>query len=146
MNLEPTDIAYIAAILDAEGTVTIQRQSGRKRTRTPSFQVRVMAVNSDPRLIYFLLDKVGGRAYSQLPANPKWSRMHRWQLVGPQARELLAVVRPYLILKGEVADLVMSLPQRSKGYPGSLQTDVLAEQERITSAVRVLNQRGRKVV
>lgn len=83
--------AYIAGIIDGEGTITIERRSGRA-TSTPA----VYVASTDRELLEWLESRLGGCICKR----PKRSEHHKlswdWKLRGDSALALLADVRPYL--------------------------------------------------
>jgi hypothetical protein len=141
-----TDLAYLAGLIDGEGTIRV----GRFKAPGIRYQVQLLLVNTDVRMIEHAQRVTGlGIVYQSkadrtgaIPAN--WNPVHRWQVVSRQAAEAIKLVRPYLVVKAELADLVLSMPTRSKGR-GPHDAAVLAEQERIYDIVRELNRRGRHI-
>ncbi len=141
--------AYIAAMVDAEGVITVTKFKGRgvhsKNGREWLIRPLVLVTNSHAGLIGFLRQATGlGVTYTSLkpPKQPNWSRIHRWQVVSAQARQLLIEIRPYLVIKAHLADVILSMPVQSKG--GKRQEDALAyeRQLEIVEIVRALNDRG----
>jgi hypothetical protein len=139
-----TDLAYLAGLIDGEGTITI----GRITRPGLRYQAKLLLVNTDLHLVEHAQTVTGvGIIYRSkadqtgvIPAN--WNPVHRWQVVARQACAAIQLVRPYLVAKADLADLVLSMPTRSKGR-GPNDAAILIEQARIFELVRDLNRRGR---
>lgn len=117
-QLTPTELAYLAGIIDGEGTITIIRatKKWRENTRvvlTPTVQVH----NTNENLLRWLSDKLGmvvfsrDRRLSTMPRNqpikstPKTS--YSMNIVGYRCFRLLQAIEPYLIIKREQAATVI---------------------------------------
>jgi hypothetical protein len=134
-------------MIDGEGVITIQRTKGRGtkgQGREWGMRGLVMVTNSHAGLIGFLRDVTGlGITYRAKSAGkPEWSLVHRWQVVGDQARRLLEPLIPYLVLKRELAEIVVSFPRQSKGGKLAIDDVIYEEQLRRWAQTRVLNRRG----
>lgn len=141
---------YIAAITDGEGTITISRRKGRgKRSingQIWQYKLVIIITNSHAGLIGFLKDISGvGTTYeSKQTFNPHWSTVHRWQIIAKQARDLLTEIRPYLVVKSEIADMVLNMPMQTKGGRKESDKTIYQEQEQYYELAKRLNKRGRK--
>lgn len=93
------DRAWTAGIVDGEGCIGAYIQNGCGRT-----QLQVAVGNTDERMIS-RLEKLWG--------NKSWyrgklyggRRFWKWQTTDKRAGEFLKQIRPYLVVKGEQADL-----------------------------------------
>jgi hypothetical protein len=138
-------IAYVAGLIDGEGTITIARQR-RGSSPTWRYQPRLLVVNTDLRLIEAVRHALNvGIVYQSkadrtgaIPAN--WNPVHRFQATAQQAIYALKIVRPYLIAKAEHADIVLDMPTRSKNHRD---TSAVAGQVAAFEAIARLNRRGR---
>jgi len=135
--------AYIAGLLDADGSVGIDRSLSKSNAYKYNYRVRIIITNSNYDVICWLKDIVGvgcshrtGRAYK---AN--WSPVHRWQVVAESARLVLKEIEPYMIIKKDLAKMAINFP--SKGRVGKMRTtEDYREQERLYWKFKELNQRG----
>jgi len=143
--LTVAEAAYIAGMIDADGTATVTR-------RGDLVMPLVLIVNTDLGLIDWLLTTIGAGCAYETKTEPKrpdqskarWNKVHRYQLTGRKAQSLLTACRPYLLVKSRQADLVISLPQRGRDFPNSANDNQKAEAAAILASVRALNQRGLK--
>jgi len=98
--LQPAELAYIAGVIDGEGTIGIYR------LRSPSrYQMKLCISNTSWPLLEWIRERVGGALVCVAKATSK----HRegWQLVVSQyqAAPLLLGCREYLQVKQAQADL-----------------------------------------
>ena len=150
-RLSETDLAYLAGLIDADGTVTFQVSSGRRKNGDTAMPVpMVLIVNSDFALIEWLKEVIGyGCAYETKTRPTRadqnevhWSKVHRFQLTGRPAIALLRRALPYLRIKRERAELAMRMPMRHWHYKHTA-----APHHRETAAIllaqmRTQNRRG----
>jgi len=153
-EITDTQAAYIAGIIDGEGCVTFAKSFNTKTQKRPTFKALVLCVNTDHGVIDYLHQTLGcGITYKpkKNPTNPRWNPLLRYQASSGDARDILRRIRPYMIIKGEIADTVLSLPQRNRTYWGKPGTQryadgmaVYEEQLAIVARVRAMNKRGVK--
>ena len=100
-NLPVKDKAYAAAMLDGEGYVYANRIA-RARDSTMQTMYQVGIVQDDTRLLEWLENKFGGKIYHRN------GKVDRWQCTNQlDIYNFLTVVRPYMMLKCDVADLMI---------------------------------------
>ena len=97
--------SYFAGLIDGEGCIGLHSH-GAKKHRRITIGV-AMTCEKTVRALHAHFG-VGGVALIK-SANPKWKDQWRWRTSARVAREVLEVIRPYLITK---AELVESLPQK----------------------------------
>lgn len=139
----PTNAAYLAALIDGEGTIGIYRANG-VRSLSPSFYVQVTVVNTNTDLMAWLSENIGGRVDKRSDTtsrDPRHKHPYHWRVHGPNAELLLNAVRPYLVCKGSQADVALQL--RAMHQAGRVLTpeDVAARQA-LKDRMHVLNARG----
>ena len=143
-KLSDVDAAYIAGLIDADGTVTV---SGRD---APS--PMVLVVNGNMPLIRWLLSTIGGGCAYETKTRPTrpdqndahWNAVHRFQITGLKAVALLEQVSRFMRVKHRQASLVMSVPMRGRDFPLSATAEQRARSFLVRDEIRALNQRGRK--
>lgn len=100
-----TELAYLAGIIDGEGTITLATGSGRPEHGRPFVQVS----NTNYKLAEWIREKVniqfGFFEYDRHPEKQKKNFLFQWR--GPFGAEILHLVLPYLILKRKQAELVL---------------------------------------
>ena len=90
--LDPASAAYIAGLVDGEGTVTLTRlHLGENRRLVVSIS------NSDLRLLEFVLGRVGvGKITRKRTYRPQHAPAFAFQVSGRQALALLLRITPYM--------------------------------------------------
>jgi hypothetical protein len=77
---------------------------------------------------------------------PNWKPRLGWKKGGSKAISILKQARPYLVVKGEQADLLIEYWENKKsnlkGFQGNLNKEEFAWRESIYNQVRKLNRRG----
>lgn len=115
MKLSDTQWAYLAGIMDGEGSFSIAR-GGRKpdpSTGHPNgyinWQLKISIGNTNDKLHDWLLENVGGAKYmGHRPTTDKHKSGYNWQLHGKERmKEFIEGVLPYLVLKKEQALLAL---------------------------------------
>lgn len=86
--------AYIAGIIDGEGSICIERRANRKLS-TPA----VYVASIDRELLDWLGSLLGGHICKKRPDAPHHSQSWDWKLRGDKALELLEAVRPFLRIR-----------------------------------------------
>ncbi len=109
--------AYAAGFFDGEGHIALTK-SNSKRVHPwgtyfyERFQLRIQISQNDPRPLWFLHQHFGGaavrksqfrRSYDQA----KYTR-YDWGLAAQQAGAFLRIIRPYLIVKADEADVALT--------------------------------------
>ena len=112
--MTPTECAYVAGIIDGEGSIEFKRKPRIRRDRigTPTYVtliVRMEVPQVDGRLIDYLMEttKEGSRDMKHYPNNPTHQDQHRWRVGYHGVYRVLKQIYPYLIVKKEKAKLVI---------------------------------------
>lgn len=116
--------------------------------------VVVIAANTDYRLMEAIRERVGvGQVYEHQVSNtrksynPRKRRQWTYRLNVGQIPGVLDPVRPWLVLKGEQADLLREAMRIKAGYwPGTTDlTEYQTSLDGIYEQIRALNTRGREL-
>lgn len=99
------DIAYLAGIIDAHGSISIQKASktkkyGKGKSCTNVYyalKVSISGTKTEPHELAVSL--FGGSISSHQPDNIKYKRQYQWNVSGTTAKEFLNAVIPYLRVK-----------------------------------------------
>ena len=90
--LTEAEKGYIAGIIDGEGHITSKHWG------------RVIVANTDKRMVTWLKDKLKCGSIGILDPrkrHPSWSVGYTYTIAAAQARQLLKVIKPYLVIKQE---------------------------------------------
>jgi hypothetical protein len=141
-------LAYIAGIVDGEGTIIISKTTKKRYGLiAPTYVAWLRVGNTNERLIRFLDGTFKGSVITRRLPNPRHKRCYVWQLTGVRARDVLRLIRPYLVLKGQQADLVERyflgfVSFMKAGRHGTLSPEQLAHREMCYQEMKALNQKG----
>lgn len=108
-----TERAYLAGLIDGEGTISILKTVNGKGCE--NFIASVEVSNTDIRMIRWMKEKFGGNV---ILSNKKRSREGKWRPLyrivyrGHNVEKILNLVVPYLQLKSRNAELALELRSR----------------------------------
>jgi len=95
-----TDIAYLAGIIDGEGSIFIERDFAlRPNQKSIGYFPRIVISNTDYRLMEWLEENFGGNI-TKTKRNGNWKDSYTWNISHYKAIKLARLVMPYLKLKG----------------------------------------------
>src|SRR3990167_7890464 len=158
------EFAYLAGIIDGEGTIGIYLSTTKSGTgRTRSFFPTTIIVQRDPLLPKWIHANFGGsishRVYRIRGFKRDKYTYWRWYITGKKTGDFLRTVRPYLRLKGEQADCAIALSETIlaggktwlypdgqtitkaglPGRPNAKPADLIAYQESLYHRCKLLN-------
>lgn len=125
--IQPTDWAKLAAFLDGEGCIAIQRQDtkGRHRAKSPRHVLHMWIGNTDPRLPLWCEEFFGGKLYFRECS--KRSSKHRdaymWNANSLRAVAIVEGCLPFFVLKREQGEVALAFakiaraPEHGKVVP-----------------------------
>ncbi len=149
-GMAETDYAYLAGIIDGEGTVTIHRQTERRKGRTYfSYAPQLTISNTDRIMLESLQNRFGGNVLKvHPPPNKRWKQGYLLSFRREEILALLPRVIPYLTSKRRKAELLLEyMTTRTKsvesGEGGRFVGVPLTErQKKIIAEIRKKNRRG----
>ena len=116
--MKKTDLAYIAGIIDGEGSIIAQRSTSKKG-QLKRYNIIVVVNMTDTSAIELIRALFGGRFYKYLPRRSERKAITRWQVSGQEAEVILRAIKPYLLVKrakAEVALRLLNIHPRGKRY------------------------------
>ena len=136
LRLSEPEKAYIAGIVDGEGTISIRTSEHRR-------QLYVHIGNTDKRLIDWLLKILGCGATTSYQHREDWKPCHSFRIICQQAGEFLEEIYPYLILKKRHAEIGINFVRGQRGLRGKRITqDRLNNELILQKEIKKLNIRG----
>ena len=138
-----TNIIRLAAILDCEGWITLQKISG---SRGVGLCLTVGVGNTNPRLAQWLKEKFGGSFYKTKREGPQHKDYWTWRLFGNKAAELLKGCIPYMLLKEEQAILAITFQETMHGkniYNEPCTPEYVAKMWEFKRRLTLLNRKGK---
>lgn len=111
VKMRDMDIAYLAGVFDGEGSVGMYRRSKfNAKHKSPIWSCHISIANTDFRLLSWLSANV---PYGHARVKPrKGNRKIQWEWSIRSRKtisEFLLTVRPFLTVKADQADLLLSL-------------------------------------
>lgn len=137
-NHTAVQAAYLAGIIDGEGSICISKSIG-KGGRSTVYQPIIGVSNTAKGLIDWLHDTFGGTRTEYTPKQtPKNARKHvwRWQVTGEDITYILKLIHPFSTIKIDEIEIMLEMRatyvnRSEKGHQGSkrIPPDVLALRE-----------------
>lgn len=129
----PTQIAYLAGIIDGEGSIYIGNFSRNAKTGSPYFQTNIQVTNTEKDLIDWLFETFGGliskRTPRQMPKNST-KQAWVWTASGERVTHLCELILPYLLCKKRQAEIMLKMRatytnerHSKKGHQGLIPLD-----------------------
>lgn len=137
-------LAYLAGIIDGEGSIGIEKLSPYKSRKKTYYAARLCIINTDIALIHWLKENFTGGSWNERKVLPHQKRCYRWHIFGTNLERLLIAVRPYLIIKTKQADCVIQFRKTVSKTNRSISEETSAEQFGWYDACRIFNKTGRK--
>jgi hypothetical protein len=144
------DLAYAAGIIDGEGTIGIYPHSAATNTRDRRISVlriRVAVPQCDIRLPQWFKSTFG-YGYINCGGVPKSGRriVWVWSICGfKQAVPFLELIRPYLLLKRDRADIALTFARQNKNIrhlPEPEKSIEIAQRQALVAKLKECNRRG----
>ena len=105
-------IAYLAGIVDGEGSIYIGNFSCNPKDGTPYYQTNIEVTNTDENLITWLMENIGGRknkyTFKQTPINSR-RPVYRWIASGELLTDLCHLLLPYLVIKKRQCEIMIEM-------------------------------------
>jgi len=107
-----TVAAYMAGILDGEGSLSIGNHSGNRKNGDRHFQVNIAICSTDEVLITWIVDTFGGYkgkyTPNQMCKNGR-KQVFRWQCSSDRLSHICEICLPYLIIKKRQAEILLEI-------------------------------------
>lgn len=119
MTYSIAQLAYLAGIIDGEGTISIcdkrvmkRKSQGIRKTNKVyrariNFSTSVSVANTDPRIIDWLIQNFGGSMSHSKRQEENWRPKITWIMKTTEMVNILTQIVPYLVLKKEQAILMI---------------------------------------
>jgi len=105
-------LAYLAGIIDGEGSIYIGNFSCNPKTKIPYYQTNIQVTNTDKPLIDWLHEVFGGlvskRTIKQHAENSR-KQAYMWTASGERVTHLCELILPYLIVKTKQCEIMIKM-------------------------------------
>lgn len=105
-------IAYLAGIIDGEGSIYIGNFSCNKKTKVPYYQTNIQVTNTDKPLIDWIYNVFGGlisKRTSRQHAHNSRKQAYIWTASGDRVTHLCELILPYLIVKTRQCEIMIKM-------------------------------------
>ena len=109
IGINSNDIAYLAGIIDGEGSITISRAKDKKSSRKIQHLLKLSVGNNSLFLLGWIKEKFGGNIHSN--GGGENARCFRWCVGCKEAVPILKQVYPHLKIKNKQALVVFNFNQ-----------------------------------
>lgn len=117
MNLSDTEKAYIAGIIDGEGSLSIGNMRSNVRKRIANFKPVIRVAVTNPDLPLYLKEKIGGGITIVEHKTVNLKTQYAWYISGKKnIVVLLQLLMPYLIIKKKQAQLFLEYFKTTYNY------------------------------
>lgn len=134
--MEELEKAYLAGIVDGEGTVTLTKHH-KHETPTPN----VIVANNDLKLLKWIKLKVGGIIVTKKIYMPHHQKSYAWSIRQDRAIRFLNEIKRYLIVKKPQADLITTCYKAVTHRAGKYTPQMLNKKNKLVTKIRKLNRR-----
>lgn len=107
-----TELAYLAGLIDGEGTIYIGNHSKNPKNGIPYYQTLLKVTSTNKIVIDWLKDKFGGwiSTYTpkQTPLNSR-RQPYSWNITGSEMENLFSLTLQFLIIKKEECKIMLKM-------------------------------------
>ena len=140
-GLSVATLAYLAGLIDGEGTITVTYHTPRKG-KHKYLTLWVKVANTDARMTEWIKSALSG--WITVYHRPPYKICYVWGDTGQRAASILRAVYPYLITKKEQAKLAIEMCGSMDGIT-HITPQMQTYRENIAEQIRSLNRRKTKV-
>jgi|SRR3972149_10915516 len=120
--MNDVDLGYISGVFDGEGCVAIVKMR-RPPYKEISYNLMISITNSDPDLIEWLHERLGGHVGVMGRHKGRGKLVKRWYESGRDAGAVLEMLLPYLKVKRKQALLALEYLKLGRGWERSARAD-----------------------
>jgi hypothetical protein len=131
-----TDLAYLAGLIDGEGTISCSVHKNKKGFLALHKQLSIF--NTNIVLMSWITSRFSGTVHSRIRSE-KWKEEHQVKWSATEASVILELVLPYLVIKREQAEIFIAL-HKTKSNSVSIETHEY--RQRLCDRIQELNKRG----
>lgn len=142
--------AYLAGIIDGEGSIGFRKVKVKKCIGGISLQPRLRISMCDKELIYWLKNSFGGGLHTRRRLENSFKDSYCWSVYGNKMREIIKKIYPYLRTKKKHAEIVMKFWKTMEYIPVNgthkeLKPEMRKEREILFEQLKSLQIKGKNV-
>lgn len=136
------DLAWLAGIIDGEGSIFVMRQPRKDRDREINYILRISVDSTDPYMAPACRNIIGsGPIITQSSdKRPSCSDRLKWQVNGKQAARVLEVLLPFMKVKQHQARLAIEFQKTTKKHWKHMQPEDYIKQEDLYNQLKQAKQ------
>lgn len=145
------EYAYLAGFIDAECCFQISTHHPKDKPN-PTYKIVLRCNNTNPNIFYWLHGKMGGAMtfIDRHTKNPKHKNQISWNLSGRKLSTILPHIKPWLINKKNLCDLLIQFFDTTLPNGGDRQSEsfkeryesIMSKREELIHEIKSLNQKG----
>jgi len=129
-NVTIADLAWLAGIIDGEGSIFIMKQSRKDRERSFNYILRISVQSADRIMAKeCMLIADDGEAMDAPTKKENHSNTYKWQINGKRAVKVLKEILPYLRVKKDQAISAIEFQETTKKHWRNMTQDDYIHQE-----------------
>ena len=140
MTHTEAELAYFAGIMDADGCFNINRTGALPRC---DYNIRIQVMNTSKDLTDWLQGQFGGHVYERASKHG-WKTRFEWFLGRQAIPDIVAAIRPYLVIKHRQADLALSFRKSFERRHHPLPQKIRVFREDCYLQMKALNAKGQQ--
>jgi hypothetical protein len=151
MTWTKVELAYLAGIIDGEGTIQIEIYCNRRdRPNAHCFTSRLSVINTNVDIIKWIKDKFGGSTYMRKTKFKETRKdTYVWHIHADGMLSILKGILPYLIIKKQHALLVIEFrstypKDRIYGPNREIPQEIKDKRFNLMHSLKLLNKTGPK--
>lgn len=124
------DLAWLAGIIDGEGSIFIMKQGRTDRERQFNYILRISVQSTDGIMAKECLNITGeGACFDQATQRENNSNTYKWQVSGKRAKHVLENILPFLRVKKDQAAAAIDFQNTTKKHWRQMTVDDYKKQE-----------------
>jgi hypothetical protein len=148
-----TEAAYMAGIMDGEGTFYIGNYSGNRKNGDKHFQTLIAIATTDKSLMDWLHNIFGGGVRSYTPkqmAKNSRKQVYRWCATSNRMLQICQIILPYLVIKKRQAEIMIEIREtfndehniKGRQHVQNLPKGILETRQRLMDELQLLHTRS----
>lgn len=124
------DLAWLAGIIDGEGSIFIMKQGRKDREREFNYILRISVQSTDGIMAKECLNITGeGACFDNPTSKESQSNTYKWQVSGKKAKHVLENILPFLRVKKDQAIVAIDFQNTTKKHWRQMTVDDYKKQE-----------------
>jgi hypothetical protein len=146
-SLASEKVAYLAGLLDGEGTICILRGSHKEtkeRVWFESYTLRLSITNTNLALLEWVRQHFGGSIQERKEVTVRWNKTWIWYCGGKNASDIIRKCLLFLVAKKEQAKIALTFRETFKGKRTAyrIPPNILEERAEAYQLIKNLNGRS----